>query len=95
MEKIPVKHTSQGMIQNVREDLYEAIQKVKEGTMDYKAAQTIATIAQTIINSVTIELKYNNLLMEKERLAENKIVKKSKKQEATELVDKNYFIEEK
>jgi hypothetical protein len=49
-------------IADLRDHLFETLEALKdeENPMDLKRAQTISLIAQTIINSATVEVKFLN-----------------------------------
>ncbi|MCC7041072.1 MAG: hypothetical protein IT516_12260 [Burkholderiales bacterium] len=45
-------------IENLREHLFDALDALKDGTMDVARAKAVSDIAQTIINSAKVEVDF-------------------------------------
>jgi len=59
-----MEQNSKRTIHDLRNHLFDTIEKVTSGEIDNHQAASIATLAQTIINSAKIELEYKKSLNE-------------------------------
>lgn len=53
--------------QTLRETLFDCIEKVRSGTMSPSDARTIATLADKIIDSAELELRYSETVSKLDR----------------------------
>lgn len=60
-------------INNLREKLFETMEKLESGQIDVAKAKTINEVAQTIINTAKIEHDYLKLIQDNNKHSEKKI----------------------
>jgi hypothetical protein len=50
----------------IRQSLFEILEGVKSGKIDYQRASAAAKVAQTLLNSVSVQIEFERLKLESE-----------------------------